>query len=85
MQKHRTPGDRVPQWMIDANIFVMKPISEKQNLSVLQGDRPDREQELVELLFTGTHDDIKRKMDQLTPKGKLSLASCADHKPPVGR
>jgi hypothetical protein len=53
----------------------MKKTSQK-NLSVINGGRLEREQELVKLLYTGTQDEIDQKLDQLGPKkGRISLIS----------
>jgi hypothetical protein len=52
----------------------MKETSHK-DLSVINGGRLEREQELVQLLFTGTQDEIDQKLDQLDPKGRFSLIS----------
>lgn len=57
-----------------ARIPSMKETSHK-DLSVINGGRLEREQELVQLLFTGTQDEIDQKLDQLDPKGRFSLIS----------
>lgn len=60
----------------------MKETSQN-NLSVINGKRPERERELIQLLFTGTQDEIEQKLDQLEPKGRVNLISA--NLPPVER
>jgi hypothetical protein len=49
--------------------------SKQNNLSIINGNRLEREQELVELLFIGAQDEIDQKLCQLEPRGQVSLVS----------
>jgi hypothetical protein len=68
------PGKMYSPGGESARIPSMKENSQK-DLAVINGGRLEREQELVKLLFTGTQDEIDQKLNQLDPKGRISLIS----------
>ena len=58
----------------------MKETSQNK-FSMIHSGRLEREQELVQLLFTGPQNEITQKLDQLEPKGCVNLISV--NLPPV--